>query len=74
MAVKRMRNSITVSGDDLRDLKKAMRDSLLGARERKLKPGEVQCPFCGDVYLPTHKEHMLSGICDGCWPDESKWA
>ena len=70
MAVRRLRNSITISGNDLKDLKRAMRDSLLGVRKRKLKPGEVQCPFCGDIYMPTNKEHFISGICARCWPDE----
>ena len=71
MAVRRTANTITVSGDDLNDLKKAMRNALLGTRKvNDLKPGQVQCPFCGDVYMPTHKEHFISGICDPCWPDD----
>mgnify|MGYP003121163276 CR=1 FL=1 len=71
MTVRRTANTITISGDDLDDLKKAMRNSLLGTRKvNDLKPGQVQCPFCGDVYMPTHKEHFISGICDACWPDE----
>jgi len=55
---------------ELNDLKNMLYDQLLGDRKKKLKDGEVQCPFCSTVYKPTHKEHIISGICDDCWPDE----
>lgn len=70
MSIRRKKNSITVSGEDLQDLKQALRDSILGAKKKKLRPGQVQCPFCGDVYMPQSREHFISGICDGCWPEE----
>jgi len=55
---------------ELNDLKNMLYDQLLGDRKKKLKDDEAQCPFCSTVYKTTSKEHIISGICDDCWPEE----
>lgn len=64
MAVKRSKNTIRVSGDDLSNLKLAMKRTL---RPAKVKPGEAQCPMCKRVLAIRTKEQEISGTCDPCW-------
>ena len=66
MAVRRQKNSITVSGDDLTDLKAALK--------KLLRPAEVpwdhaQCPCCGDILKIFTTEQTISGTCDPCWDE-----
>tara|TARA_R110000824_G_scaffold56378_1_gene154392 strand:+ start:487 stop:744 length:258 start_codon:yes stop_codon:yes gene_type:complete len=64
MAVRRNKNSITISGDDLTNLKAALRRH---HRPAKVAPGHAQCPVCMTVLPIRTKEQAISGTCDPCW-------
>ena len=66
MAVRRLKNSITVSGDDLNDLKAALKKLV---RPAEVPDGYAQCPFCKRVLLIQTTEQTISGTCDSCWDD-----
>lgn len=51
-------------------MRSQLKADLLGTRAVSPAKGMVQCPFCALVYKPTDQEHLISGICDECWPDE----
>ena len=64
MSIKRTANTITVSGDDLKDLKAALK--------KLVRPAEVpwdhaQCPMCKKILLIKTNEQTISGTCDPCW-------
>lgn len=67
MAVRRTSFGVTISGDDLKDLKAALRRDILGPKGVKVPPGHAQCPGCKEVLPIWTKEQSISGICDPCW-------
>lgn len=64
MAVRRNKNSITISGDDLTNLKAALKRT---TRPSEVPPGHAQCPGCMRVLPIRTKEQTISGTCDPCW-------
>ena len=64
MAVRRRRNSITVSGNDLTDLRAALKKLV---RPAEVPDGYAQCPFCKQVLLIQTSEQSMTGTCDPCW-------
>ena len=64
MAIRKNKNSVTVSGSDLDDLKLALKRALRPAATAK---GHSQCPVCEQVLPIKTKEQEISGTCDPCW-------
>ena len=64
MPVRKNSRGITVSGDDLKNFKLALKKAL---RPAPVPDGYAQCPGCKQVLPITTKEQAISGTCDPCW-------
>lgn len=64
MAVRKNSRGITVSGDDLSNLKAALKKAF---RPAEVPAGYAQCPGCKQVLPIKTKEQEISGTCDPCW-------
>ena len=65
MAIRRLRNSVTISGDDLSNVKQALKKALRPASD--VPPGYAQCPGCKKILIIVTSEQRISGTCDPCW-------
>ena len=62
--VRKNKYGVTVSGDDLSDLKLALKKVL---RPAAVPDGHAQCPGCKQVLPIKTAEQRISGTCDPCW-------
>ena len=62
--VRKNKHGVTVSGDDLNNLKAALRKIL---RPAAVPDGHAQCPGCKKVLQIRTAEQRISGTCDPCW-------
>ena len=62
--VRKNKYGVTVSGDDLKNFKLALKKAL---RPAVTPDGYAQCPGCKQVLPIKTKEQAISGTCDPCW-------